>query len=320
MDNEQKVVDIFKNGGSEKDILEALNLQDTDYQKYVKEHAEEALDVLSDRKKQTKDMRKAFRNVNGLKQVLNAMWLEAMANPFKHKPVDDKPFGAVHPMSVSRIKDRLDPRTAKKLGNKKIDNIINLLIIAGAIERIKFSDLNDEQQVSLRQRYAELYKCPTFYWLSNEPKWANWGRIADLSEKTVATPDAVREVYGDEVADKMVSVTGRPNHKRVELEPLGVQKMKDLLQAQYVTTYDQLESELLKVGFGIVYRDGQKVKAVDTLPVHDTETTKRHLKSFEDLGFFDSLGIEVMTAKKARSKGFVLPDDIAGRSKVYVRA
>lgn len=319
MDNEQ-VVDIFKNGGSEKAILEALNLEDTDYQKYVKEHAEEALDVISDRKKQTKDMRKAFRNINGLKQVLNAMWLEALTNPYKHKPVDDKPFGAVHPITISRIKDRLDPRTAKKLGNKKIDNIINLLIIAGAIERLSFDDLNSDQQQWLKRRYAELYKCPTFYWLSNEPKWANWERIADLSEKTIVTPDAVRAVYGDEVADKMVSVTGRPNHKRLELTRVGIQKMKDLLQAQYVITYDQLESELLKVGFGIAYHDGQKVNMIDTLPVHTTETIKRHLKSFEDLGFFDSLGIEVMTAKRARSKGFVLSEDITGQSKIYVRA
>lgn len=319
MDNEQKVVDIFKNGGSEKAILEALNLEDTNYQKYVKKHAEEALDVISDRKKQTKDMRKAFRNINGLKQVLNAMWLEAMANPFKHKLVDDKPFGAVHPVSIKRISDRLDPRTAKKLSDKKIDNIINLLIIAGAVERVGFDELTNEQQTSLRQRFPELYKMPTFYWLSNEPKWANWERIFNLSEKTVATPDAVRAVYGDEIANKMTAVTGRPKHERAELTRVGVQKMKSLLQAQYVTMYDQLENEFLKVGFGIAYRDGQKVKAVDTLPVHATETIKRHLKSFEDLGFFDSLGIEVMTAKKARSKGFVLPDEIAGRSKVYVR-
>ncbi|QKK60737.1 hypothetical protein HRW02_15060 (plasmid) [Lactiplantibacillus plantarum] len=319
MENERKVVGIFKNGGSEKAILEALNLEDTDYQKYVKKHAEEALDVISDRKKQTKDMRKAFRNINGLKQVLNAMWLEAMANPFKHKPVDNKPFGAVHPVSISRISDRLDPRTAKKLSDKKIDNIINLLIIAGAVERVGFDELTNEQQTSLRQRFPELYKMPTFYWLSNEPKWANWERIFNLSEKTVTTPDAVRAVYGDEIANKMTAVTGRPKHERAEITRVGVQKMKSLLQAQYVTMYDQLENEFLKVGFGIVYRDGQKVNMIDTLPVHATETIKRHLKSFEDLGFFDGLGIEVMTAKKARSKGFVLPDEIAGRSKVYVR-
>ncbi|MHA3845514.1 hypothetical protein [Lactiplantibacillus plantarum] len=320
MDNEQKVVDIFNNGGSEKDILEALNLQDTDYQKYVKEHAEEALDVLNDRKRQTKDMRKVFREITGLKQVLNSMWLEAMANPFKHKPVDDKPFGVIHPVSIKRIKDRLDPRTAKKLSDKKIDNIINLLIIAGAVERVGFDELTDEQQASLRQRFPELYRMPTFYWLSNEPKWANWERIVNLSEKTVATPDAVRAVYGDEIAKKMTAVTGRPNHKRLELNRVSVQKMKSLLQAQYVTTYDQLESELLKVGFGIVYRDGQELNMIDTLPVHTTETIKRHLKSFEDLGWFDSIGIKVMTAKRARSKGYVLPEDITGQSKIYVRA
>ncbi|QKK60746.1 hypothetical protein HRW02_15115 (plasmid) [Lactiplantibacillus plantarum] len=135
----------------------------------------------------------------------------------------------------------------------------------------------------------------------------------------MTTPDAVRAVYGDEIANKMTAVTGRPKHERAEITRVGVQKMKSLLQAQYVTMYDQLENEFLKVGFGIVYRDGQKVNMIDTLPVHATETIKRHLKSFEDLGFFDGLGIEVMTAKKARSKGFVLPDEIAGRSKVYVR-
>lgn len=116
---------------------------------------------------------------------------------------------------------------------------------------------------------------------------AYWQRISNLSEKIMLTPDAVREVYGDKIADKMLPITGQPNHKRLELISSQIDKMERLLKTQDVTTYDELEDELLAPAFGEVHRV--------VSPVVDGKNLKKHLKSFEALGYFEALGVETMT-------------------------
>lgn len=299
-------------GKLEKFLSKVLRIETTSYQKYVKIHAEHALNVLGSSSKQSKEMKKAFRNIKGLKQVMTAIWLEALINPMQYKPTKATRVGVVQPLAISRINDRLNPRTRKNLNDKKLTNIINLLIVAGQLERLPFDSMNGDQQQWLVHHYPKLHKCPTFYLCFNDPECAYWQRISNLSEKTMLTPDAVREVYGDKIADRMLPITGQPNHERPELTSSQIDKMEQLLKTQDVTTYDQLENELLAPSFGEAHRV--------VSPVVDDKSLKKHLNSFEALGYFDVLGIEVMTAKKARSKGFVLPDEIAGRSKVYVRA
>lgn len=291
-------------------LFRVLNIRTTNYQKYVKIHAEHALNVLSSSSKQSKEMKKAFRNIKGLKQVMTAIWLEALINPLMYKPTKDTYRGVVQPLAISRIGKRLPPRTKKVLSDKKLINIINLLIVAGHLERLPFDSMNDDQKEWLTRHYPDLYKCPTFYLCFNDPECAYWQRISNLSEKTMLTPDAVREVYGDKVADRMLPITGQPNHERLELISSQIDKMERLLKTQDVTTYDELEDELLAPAFGEVHRV--------VSPVVDGKNLKKHLKSFEALGYFEALGIETMTAARARSKGYAVPDSITGGSKVYV--
>lgn len=298
-------------GKMNKFLSKVLNIKTTKYQKYVKLHAEHALNVLSSSSKQSKEMKKAFRNIKGLKQVMTAIWLEALVNPMQYKPTKDAYYGVVQILAINRIYNRLAPRTKNNLNDKKLTNIINLLIVAGQLERLPFDSLNDNQQALLTRRYPDLYKCPTFYLCFNDPECAYWQRISNLSEKTMLTPDAVREVYGDKVADRMLPITGQPNHKRLELISSQIDKMERLLKTQDVTTYDELEDELLAPAFGEVHGV--------VSPVIDGRNLKKHLKSFEALGYFEALGVETMTAARARSTGYAVPDSITGGSKVYVR-
>lgn len=297
-------------GKMEKFLSKVLRIETTNYQRYVKVHAEHALNTLSVSSKQSKEMKKAFRNIKGLKQVMTAIWLEALVNPLQYKPTKDTYYGVVQPLAISRINDRLDPRTRKNLNDKKLTNILNLLIVAGQLERLHFNVMTDDQQQWLVRHYPKLHKCPTFYLCFNDPECGYWQRISNLSEKTMLTPDAVREVYGDKVADRMLPITGQPNHKRLELTSSQIDKMERLLKTQDVTTYDELETELFTPAFGETYEIGAVV---------DGKNLKKHLKSFEVLGYFEALGIEVMTAARARSKGYVVPDSVSGGSKVYVR-
>lgn len=292
-------------------LFRVLHIKVTNYQKYVKIHAEHALNTLSVSSKQSKEMKKAFRNIKGLKQVMTAIWLEALINPLMYKPTKDTYCGVVQPLAISRIGKRLPPRTKKVLSDKKLTNIINLLIVAGQLERLPFDSMNNDQQEWLTRHYPDLYKCPTFYLCFKDLECGYWQRISDLSEKTVLTPDAVREVYGDKIANRMLPITGQPNRERLELTGSQIDKMERLLKTQDVTTYDKLEAELLKADFGEIRKE--------SFPVHDEKTIKKHLKAFEALGYFEALGIEVMTAARANSKGYAVPEDIAGQSKVYVR-
>ncbi|MGX9767188.1 hypothetical protein ACWYXE_13740 [Lactiplantibacillus argentoratensis] len=298
-------------GKLEKFLSKVLRIETTNYQRYVKVHAEHALNTLGSSRKQSKEMKKAFRNIKGLKQVLNAIWLEALVNPMQYKPTKDTYYGVVQPLAISRINDRLDPRTKKNLNDSKLTNIINLLIVAGQLERLPFDSMNNDQQEWLTRHYPKLHKCPTFYLCFNDLECGYWQRISDLSEKTVLTSDAVREVYGDKIANRMLPITGQPNRERLELTSSQIDKMERLLKTQDVTTYDELEGELLKAEFGEVNKE--------SFPVHDEKTIKKHLKAFEALGYFEALGVEVMTAKRAKSEGYAVPEYIAGQSKVYVR-
>ncbi|MDO7806502.1 hypothetical protein Q7Q91_16050, partial [Lactiplantibacillus pentosus] len=298
-------------GKLEKFLSKVLRIETTNYQRYVKVHAEHALNTLGSSRKQSKEMKKAFRNIKGLKQVLNAIWLEALVNPMQYKPTKDTYYGVVQPLAISRINDRLDPRTKKNLNDSKLTNIINLLIVAGQLERLPFDSMNNDQQQWLTRHYPKLHKCPTFYLCFNDLECGYWQRISDLSEKTVLTSDAVREVYGDKIANRMLPITGQPNRERLELTSSQIDKMERLLKTQDVTTYDELEDELLAPAFGEVHGV--------VSPVIDGRNLKKHLKAFEALGYFEALGIEVMTAKRAKSKGYTVPEDIAGQSKVYVR-
>ena len=298
-------------GKMEKFLSKVLHIETTSYQKYVKIHAEHALNVLGSSSKQSKEMKKAFRNIKGLKQVMTAIWLEALINPMQYKPTKATRVGVVQPLAISRIYDRLNPRTRENLNDKKLTNIINLLIVAGQMERLPLDSMNDDQQEWLVHHYPKLHKCPTFYLCFNDPECAYWQRISDLSEKTMLTPDAVREVYGDKIANRMLPITGQPNHKRLELSSSQIDTMERLLKTQDVTTYDELEAELLTPAFGEVHRV--------VSPVVDGKNLKKHLKAFEALGYFEALGIETMTATRARSKGYAVPDNVSGRSKVYVR-
>ncbi|WP_097037696.1 hypothetical protein [Lactiplantibacillus plantarum] len=296
-------------GKVEKFLSKVLNIKTTNYQRYVKVHAEHALNVLSASSKQSKEMKKAFRNIKGLKQVMTAIWIEALVNPMQYKPTKDTYYGVVQILAINRIYNRLAPRTKNCLSEQKLTNIINLLIVAGQLERLPFDSLNDNQQTLLTRHYQDLYKCPTFYLCFNDPECAYWQRISNLSEKTMLTPDAVREVYGDKIADRMLPITGQPNHKRLELTANQINKITKLLTTQDVTTYDELVA--LLPDFGVMNKVGVAI---------DGDNLKRHLNSFEALGYFEALGIEVMTAARARSKGYTVPDSLSGRSKVYVRA
>lgn len=291
-------------------LLKVLNIKTTQYQRFVKMHAEHVLNTLSTSSKQPKEMKKAFRNIKGLKQVLNAIWIEALINPMQYKPTKETQYGVVQPLAISRINDRLEPRTKKNLNDSKLTNIINLLIVAGQLERLPFDSMNNDQQEWLTRRYPDLYKCPTFYLCFNDPECADWERVVELSEKTVLTPDAVRVVYGDKVADRMLPITGQPKRKRLELTSQQIDKMAKLLTTQDVTTYDELVAELLKADFGVLHNVG---------PAIDGDNLKKHLNSFEALGYFEGLGVETMTASRARGKGYAVPDSVSGRSKVYVR-
>lgn len=290
-------------------LLKVLNIKTTQYQRFVKMHAEHALNTLSASSKQSKEMKKAFRNIKGLKQVLTAIWLEALVNPMQYKPTKATYYGVVQPLAISRINDRLNPRTKKNLNEKKLKNIINLLIVAGQLERLSFDSMNNDQQEWLTRHYPELYKCPTFYLCFNDLECAYWERISNLSEKTVVAPDAVRVVYGDKVADRMLSITGQPDRKRLELTKGQVDNIAKLLISQDVTTYDELVAELLKADFGTMNNLGSDI---------DEGNLKQHLNSFEALGYFNGLGVETMTASKARGKGYNVPAELSGRSKVYV--
>lgn len=297
-------------GKLDKFLAKVLHIKTTNYQKYVKIHAEHALNTLGSSRKQSKEMKKAFRNIKGLKQVLNAIWLEALVNPMQYKPTKDTYYGVVQILAINRIYDRLDPRTKKNLNDSKLTNIINLLIVAGQLERLPFDSMNDNQQALLTRNYPDLYKCPTFYLCFNDLECGYWQRISNLSEKTMLTPDAVRAVYGDKIADRMLPITGQPNHQRPELSSCQIDKMEQLLKTQDVTTYDELVVELLAPSFGEVHKMWTDV---------DANNLKKHLKAFEALGYFEALGIEVMTASRARTKGYAVPDNVSGRSKVYVR-
>lgn len=298
-------------GKLEKFLSKVLRIETTNYQRYVKVHAEHALNTLGSSRKQSKEMKKAFRNIKGLKQVLNAIWLEALVNPMQYKPTKDTYYGVVQPLAISRINDRLDPRTKKNLNDSKLTNIINLLIVAGQLERLPFDSMNNDQQEWLTRHYPKLHKCPTFYLCFNDLECGYWQRISDLSEKTMLTSDAARAVYGDKIANRMLPITGQPNRERLELTSSQIDKMERLLKTQDVTTYDELEAELLTPAFGEVHRV--------VSPVVDGKNLKKHLKAFEALGYFEALGIEVMTAARANSKDYAVPEDIAGQSKVYVR-
>lgn len=288
-------------------LSKALNIKTTKYQRYVQLHAEHALNTLSVSSKQSKEMKKAFRNIKGLKQVLTAIWLEALVNPLQYKPTKDTYYGVVQILAINHIYDRLDPRTKKNLNDSKLTNIINLLIVAGQLERLPFDSMNDNQQALLTRHYPDLYKCPTFYLCFNDPECADWERVVELSEKTVLTPDAVRAVYGDKVADRMLPITGQPKRKRLELTSQQIDKMAKLLTTQDVTTYDELVASL--PGFGTLNKAGTSV---------DEDNLKKHLNSFEALGYFETLGVETMTTSKARGKGYNVPAELNGRSKVYV--
>ena len=288
-------------------LSKVLNIRTTKYQRYVQLHAEHALNTLSVSSKQPKEMKKALRNIKGLKQVLTAIWLEALVNPLQYKPTKDTYYGVVQPLAISRINDRLDPRTKKNLNDSKLTNIINLLIVAGQLERLPFDSMNNDQQDWLTRHYPELYKCPTFYLCFNDPECADWERISNLSEKTMLTPDAVRITFGDKVADRMLPITGQPKRERLELTRGQVDKMAKLLTTQDVTTYDELVA--LLPDFGVLNKVGARV---------DGDNLKKHLSSFEALGYFEGLGVETMTASKARSKGYNVPAELSGRSKVYV--
>lgn len=288
-------------------LSKVLNIKTTNYQRYVQSHAMSALDMLNVRSKQPKEMKKALRNIKGLKQVLHAIWMEALINPIQYKPTKATYYGVVQPLAISRINDRLDPRTKKNLNDSKLTNIINLLIVAGQLERLPFDSMNNDQRDWLTRHYPDLYKCPTFYLCFNDLECAYWERISNLSEKTVLTPDAVRVVYGDEVADRMLPITGQPKRKRLELTSGQVDKMAKLLTSQDVTTYDELVA--LLPDFGTLNKVGASV---------DGDNLKKHLSSFEALGYFNGLGVETMTASKARAKGYNVPAELNGRSKVYV--
>ncbi|WP_076636680.1 hypothetical protein [Lactiplantibacillus plantarum] len=288
-------------------LLKVLNIKITNYQRYVKTHAEHALIVLDNRSKQPIEMRRAFHKIKGLKQVLHVIWSEALINPMQYKPTKATDFGVVQPLAISRIYEGLNPRTRINLNEKKLKNIINLLIVAGELERLSFDSMNNDQQDWLTRHYPDLYKCPTFYLCFNDLECAYWERISNLSEKTVVTTDAVRMVYGDEVADKMLPVTGQPNLERLELTRGQVDKMTKLLTSQEVTTYDELVASL--PDFGVLHNVG---------PAIGESNLKRHLNSFEALGYFEGLGVETMTASKARAKGYNVPAELNGRSKVYV--
>lgn len=288
-------------------LSKVLNIKTTKYQRYVQLHAEHALNTLSVSSKQSKEMKKAFRNIKGLKQVLTAIWLEALVNPLQYKPTKDTHYGVVQPLAISRINDRLNPRTKKNLNEKKLKNIINLLIVAGELERLSFDSMNNDQQDWLTRHYPDLFKCPTFYLCFNDPECADWERIINLSEKTTLTPDAVRAVYGDKVADRMLPITGQPKRERLELTGRQIDKMAKLLTSQDVTTYDELVASL--PDFGKLNKAGARV---------DGDNLKKHLNSFEALGYFEGLGIETMTASKAIANGYNVPAELNGRSKVYV--
>lgn len=288
-------------------LSKVLNIKTTKYQRYVQLHAEHALNTLNVSSKQPKEMKKALRNIKGLKQVLTAIWLEALVNPLQYKPTKDTYYGVVQILAINHIYDRLDPRTKKNLNGSKLTNIINLLIVAGQLERLPFDSMNDNQQALLTHNYPDLYKCPTFYLCFNDPECADWERIINLSEKTVLTPDAVRVVYGDKVADRMLPITGQPKRKRLELTSGQVDKITKLLTSQDVTTYDELVASL--PDFGKLNKAGARV---------DGDNLKKHLNSFEALGYFEGLGVETMTASKARAKGYNVPAELNGRSKVYV--
>lgn len=297
-------------GKMEKFLSKVLRIETTSYQKYVKIHAEHALNVLGSSSKQSKEMKKAFRNIKGLKQVMTAIWLEALINPMQYKPTKATRVGVVQPLAISRINDRLNPRTRKNLNDKKLTNIINLLIVAGQLERLSFDSMNGDQQKLLTRHYPKLHKCPTFYLCFNDPECAYWQRISNLSEKTMLTPDAVRAVYGDKIADRMLPITGQPNHERPELSSCQIDKMEQLLKTQDVTNYDELVVELLAPSFGEVHKMGTDV---------DAKNLKKHLKAFEALGYFEALGVEVMTAKRARDKGYAVDKRLDGGRKLYVR-
>lgn len=288
-------------------LSKVLDIKTTNYQRYVQLHAEHALNTLSVSSKQSKEMKKAFRNIKGLKQVLTAIWLEALVNPLQYKPTKDTHYGVVQILAINHIYDRLDPRTKKNLNEKKLKNIINLLIVAGQLERLSFDSMNDNQQALLTRNYPDLFKCPTFYLCFNDPECADWERVVELSEKTVLTPDAVRAVYGDKVADRMLPITGQPKRKRLELTGRQIDKMAKLLTSQDVTTYDELVASL--PDFGKLNKAGARV---------DGDNLKKHLSSFEALGYFEGLGVETMTASKARAKGYNVPAELNGRTKVYV--
>lgn len=289
-------------------LSKVLNIKITNYQHYVQLHAMSALDMLNVRSKQPKEMKKALRNIKGLEQVLHAIWMEALINPMQYKPTKATYFGVVQILAVNHIYQRLDPRIKKNLNETKLTNIFNLLIVAGQLKRLSFDSMNDNQQALLTRNYPELYKCPTFYLCFNDLECAYWQRISNLSEKTVLTPDAVRIMFGDRVADRMLPITGQPKRKRLELTRGQVDKMAKLLTSQDVTTYDELVA--LLPDFGVLNKVGANV---------DGDNLKKHLNSFEALGYFEGLGVTAMTASKARAKGYNVPAELSGRSKVYVR-
>lgn len=288
-------------------LSKVLNIKTTNYQRYVQSHAMSALDMLNVSSKQPKEMKKALRNIKGLKQVLTAIWMEALINPMQYKPTKATYFGVVQPLAISRIYNRLDSRIKKNLNEKKLKNIINLLIVAGQLKRLSFDSMNNDQKDWLTRHYPDLYKCPTFYLCFNDLECAYWERIINLSEKTVLTPDAVRIMFGDKVADRMLPITGQPKRKRLELTSGQVDKITKLLTSQDVTTYDELVA--LLPDFGVLNKVGTSV---------DGDNLKKHLSSFEALGYFEGLGVETMTASKARAKGYNVPAELNGRSKVYV--
>lgn len=290
-------------------LSKVLNVETTDYQHYSKTSAEHALNILGDTSKQSKEMKKAFRNIKGLKQVLYVIWSGALVNPLQYNPTKDDCQGVAQVLTINYIYEHLAPRTKGIMTEKKLKNIINLLIVAGALERLSYYNMTIHQRQSLMWNYPELYKCPTFYLCYDNLECANWERINNLSEKTVVTPDAVRAVYGDEVADRMLPITGQPDRKRLELTKLQIDNIAEVLTSKGVTVYDELVAELYEGTFGDLHEIGLAINA---------NNLKQHLDSFEALGYFNGLGVETMTASKARRKGYDVPTGLNGRTKVYV--
>lgn len=287
----------------------------TPYQKYCKVVAEHALNILKHPDYYTDEQKKVFRDFRDLKVVLVTIWEQAYFTPLRFQPTIDRISGVVQPLSINQLYSLLPTKTKNKwhTNSKKptqLINILNILIIIGGLGRIRYEEITDAKKKMLDKKFDEKFFIPTFYVCYENIENINWKTVLDynLDEKTVLYPDAVREMFGDDKADKLIPITGQPNRKRLELTAPQLKAMADRMSSQSVTTYDELLSCLKAGSFGN-FKDTKN----DTIT---SKNFKSHLKGLDNLGWFESISIEVMTASQAKKQGY--ETDKKGKTLVYV--